>query len=429
LPIPEAVPGSPINERQLEELLTALAREARATSEKLERELEELQGDAHQGIDHQLTEGQRPQCQVGKKLSQTREEKYELQEQKSVVVQGECKLDNQKIGDQKSQPQMEVQQKQEKQSSQESQECERGQIIEGSVSKSECTGKKDNVSRNEPSALCHTQVESSSTLPQPTEERFAKGSLQIEESPCDSKLEQTLPNLSKGTEAADKEQTSDVLPYIHDSGRCADCEVPRGNVDTSKENTGHYDETDSSNNTVGRCDDSDTSYKTARVESSSPSLNHDHEGDAGDVTEPRGRSAADHEPLETNVKAQFSEVAKSAETKELSLSPAELECVVQCANAATAGGDDEVSNELDNSTTERQMSKRCTEGETLGASASPSAAAAAGWYWLPPVADPATVLVACSYCIACVHQIAGLDCLTVLGIILAVVSLVAALVL
>ncbi|XP_069701361.1 uncharacterized protein [Periplaneta americana] len=42
LPLPEVVPGSPMDERQLEELLSALAREARATSEKLERELEEL---------------------------------------------------------------------------------------------------------------------------------------------------------------------------------------------------------------------------------------------------------------------------------------------------------------------------------------------------------------------------------------------------
>lgn len=459
LPILEPVPGSPINERQLEELLTALAREAKATSEKLERELEELQGDAQQGTDtaeqavlekhHQLTEGQRPQCQVGKRPSQTREEKYELQEQKSVVLQGECKLENQKIGDEKSQPQMEVQQEQEKQSSQESQERERGQISEGSkpygsVSKSQFTGKKENVLRemvkgsDEPSPLCHTQVESSSTLTQSTEKRFAKEGLHIEELPCDNKLEQTPPNLSEDTEATGKEQSSDIVPYVLDSGRDADHEVPRGNADTSKENIGHCDETDSSNNTAGRCDDSDTSYRTARVESSSPSLNHDHEGDTGDVTEPRERSAAAHEPLETNAIAQVSEsleeqVSKSAETKELSPSASELECVVQCVDVAAPSGDVEVSNELDNSAAERQMSKSCAEGETLGASASPSAAAAAaaaaGWYCLPPVADPATVLVACSYCIACVHQMAGLDCLTVLSILLAVVSLVAALVL
>lgn len=457
LPIPEAVPGSPINERQLEELLTALAREAKATSEKLERELEELQGDAQQATDiaelavlekhHQLTEGQRPQCQVQKKLSQTREEQYELREQKSVVLQGNWKLENQKIGDQKSQPQMDVQQEQEKQSNQESQERERGQVSEGpkhygSVSKSECTGKKGSVlremvkGRDEPFPLCHTEVESSSMRTESTEKRFSKESLHIEESPYDRKLEQTPSNLSEDTEAEGKEQSSDIVPYILDSRQDADHEVPRGSTDTSKENTGHCDETDSSNNTVGRCDDSDTSYKTARVESSSPSLNHDHEEDTGDITEPRERSAATHEPLETIADAQFSEsleeqVSKSVETKAVSLSASELECVVQCANVAAASGDVEVSNELDNSAAERQMSQSCAEGETLGASASPSTAAtaAAGWYCLRPVADPATVLLACSYCIACVHQVAGLDFLTVLSIILAVVSLVAALVL
>ncbi|XP_033608263.1 uncharacterized protein LOC111866670 isoform X5 [Cryptotermes secundus] len=404
LPIPEAVPGSPINERQLEELLSALAREAKATSEKLERELEELQGNSQQGTDtaeqpvlekdHQLTEGQRPECQVGKKLSQTGEEKYELQEQKSVILQGECKLENQKIGDQKSQPQMEVQQEQEKQSNQESQERERGQISEGSkqygsVSKSQCTGKKDNVLRemvkgsDKPSPLCHTQVESSSTITQSTEKRVTKESLHIEESPCDKKFEQTPSNLSEDTDAAGKEQRSDIVPNIVDSGRDAHHEVPRGNADTSKENTGHCDETDSSNNTASRCDDSDASFKTARVESSSPSLNHDHEGDTGEVTEPQQRSTAANEPVETNANAQFSEsleeqISKSAETQDLSLSASELECGVQCAKVAAASGDVEVSNELDNSAAERQMSKSCAEGETLGASASPSAAAAAG---------------------------------------------------
>ncbi|PNF29594.1 hypothetical protein B7P43_G01632 [Cryptotermes secundus] len=289
---------------------------------------------------------------------------------------------------------MEVQQEQEKQSNQESQERERGQISEGSkqygsVSKSQCTGKKDNVLRemvkgsDKPSPLCHTQVESSSTITQSTEKRVTKESLHIEESPCDKKFEQTPSNLSEDTDAAGKEQRSDIVPNIVDSGRDAHHEVPRGNADTSKENTGHCDETDSSNNTASRCDDSDASFKTARVESSSPSLNHDHEGDTGEVTEPQQRSTAANEPVETNANAQFSEsleeqISKSAETQDLSLSASELECGVQCAKVAAASGDVEVSNELDNSAAERQMSKSCAEGETLGASASPSAAAAAG---------------------------------------------------
>jgi hypothetical protein len=369
----------------------------------------------------QLAERQKPQCQVEQKLWQTREE--------NSVLQRECKSENHKSGDQK----VEVQQEQEEESSHESQDRERGQITEGSkeygsVSKSECTGKKDNVLKeiikgdDETSPLCHTQVGSPSTLAQSTEERFANKNLHIEAAPCDSKSEQTPSNLPVAAEAAGKEQSLD-------SGRVADREVARGIADTLQENAGHCDETDSSNNTAGRCDDSDTSYRTARVESSTPPLNHDHDGNTGDVTEPRETSAAAHEHLETNVKAQFSEsleeqVGKSVETKELSLSPAELDCVVESSShecASVADGDVEVSNELDNSAAERQMSKSCAEGETLGA--------AAGWYCLPPVADPATLLLACSYCIACVHQIAGFDCLTVLGIVLAVMSLVAALVL
>ncbi|XP_067001731.2 uncharacterized protein [Anabrus simplex] len=42
LPVPDGVPGSPIDENQLEELLTALAREARATSDRLDLELQQL---------------------------------------------------------------------------------------------------------------------------------------------------------------------------------------------------------------------------------------------------------------------------------------------------------------------------------------------------------------------------------------------------
>jgi hypothetical protein len=454
LPIPEAVPGSPINERQLEELLTALAREAKATSEKLERELEELQGDTvstQQGANtaeqterdkhNHLGEEQRPLCE----LSQTIEEKCKVFDERSLLRE-ECKSENGKLGDQRSQSQMEAQEEEEdeeKQSSQESQEREGGQRSGGSrecgsVSASEFKERKLDVFRemvervNEPLPLGHTQVQSSGVLAESvaskvlTEERFAEEGLHSEEVP----YEQIPSVFSEDTEVAVKDQSSDNPPDFLESRQDGKHELPQDNSETSK-NTGHCDEADSSDNAAGRCDDSDASYRTAVVGSGSPSLSHDHEGD---VTEPQEGVGAAHEPSAVSVRAQCCEflegqVAKSTDSD---LPSAQLECVVrpaprECANVAAGGSDVEASSELGNSAADRWTD--CETVETVGASASPSAAAAAGWYSLAPAAEPAAVLVACCYCIACVHQIARLDRLTALGIVLAVVSLVAALVL
>jgi hypothetical protein len=450
LPIPEDVPGSPINERQLEELLTALAREAKATSEKLERELEELQGDTvstQQGADtaeqterekhnRQLTEEQRPLCEVGKELSQALEEKCKVFDEKSLL-QEECKSENRKLGGQRSQSQMESQEKEEeeteKPSSQESQEREGvqrsgGSRECGSDSASECEERKLGVFReivervNEPLSLVHTQVQSAGVLA----ESVAEG-LHPEEVP----YEQIPSRLTEDTEVAVKEQSLDNPLDFLESIQAGKHELPQGNSETLK-NTGLCDEADSSDNTAGRCDDSDASYRTAVVGSGSPSLSHDHEGD---VTEPQEGVGATHEPSAVSVRAQCSESLEGqvAESAESNLPSAQLECDVhptsrECANVAAGGSDVEAANELGNSAVDRRT--ECETVETVGASASPSAAAAAaGWYSLAPAAEPAAVLVACCYCIACVHQIARLDRLTALGIVLAVVSLVAALVL
>jgi hypothetical protein len=452
LPIPRTVPGSPINEIQLEELLTALAREAKATSEKLERELEELQGDAlptQQGTDtaeqtvrdehsHQRTEAQRPLSEAGKELPQTAEEKSKLYDQKSELQ--ECKCENQKVRYDRSQPQMEVQQEQE----QESEEREKGQMSEGCrecgpVSEFESPERKVNVLREivegsgEPSPLRHIQVESSGAPAEcvaanvSTEQLFAQADQHLEVT------HQQIPSkLKEDTGIMVKEQSSANPRESLDSSRDGKHNLPVGNTETLR-HIGQCEESDSTDYTAGRCDDSDASYKTAGVGSCSPALSHDQEGNTGDATERQEVTGAAEEPLADSVRAQFSEslegqVAKNAECN---VPSAEAECSVppsceECTDVVRGvdvGGGVEVADELDKSAADRQMSKSCAEGEMLGAST------AAGWYNFPPVPDPAAVLVACSYCIACVNQIAELDTLTVLGIILAVLSLVAALIL
>jgi hypothetical protein len=452
LPIPEAVPGSPIDERQLEELLTALAREAKATSEKLERELEELQGDTVPAVQetdtseqiiqekhkHQFAEDQRPQ--VGKKLSQPLEENFKLQEQKSQV-QDESKYRNQDSGNQMSQPQCEVQ-NQDKQPSQELQECGKGHAEN---LKSVGTEKEDNVSEarekgsEEPASLCHVQAENSTTLIETVtskvlteEERAPKETLHINEAPNENKLQQKSANLIENSESVAEGKESDSPRHILDSSK-----------DTVKELLHGY--TDSSKECASRCD---YSCKTACVESGSPALLHYHQKETDGVhaivTESQEQIDKVHENRETEVSVHLPGtfpisvaecVNQATESKEQTLPSAGFDCIGQstsqgstnvAADSDVEGSNESVAKDFDNSA-DFQVSKSCIEGEELGASAPPSAAA--GWYCLPPLADPATVLVACSYCIACVHQVAGLDLLTVLGIILGIVSLVAALIL
>jgi hypothetical protein len=479
LPIPEAVPGSPIDEGQLEELLTALAREAKATSKKLERELEELQGqtvpaqketDTSEHIieekhNHQFTIDQRPECQAGKGSPQPFEEKCKLEEPKSQLQEG-SKHKNQKTADQNLQPQYEVQEGQDEDQppSQESKEHGKGQLQEesskeyASVPKSALTETEDEVSKerikdeDEASPSCHTQVETSPALADTvasevlTEKLTTKGNLHIEVVPCENKSERGTCNLLENSKASTKEERSDSSPYIFDSKGDADKEPHPGDVG-SKESAGREEESDSSNKISGQCDDSDVSYKTAGVESSSPTSNDGHESKSQDlhviVTELQEHRDTEHERLGTGVRAHIPEtfpvsvkelITETTKYKEHSLPSAELEFIGQSSqgftNVAFGGGvedsSDSVVKDFDNSV-DCQVSKSYTEGEELGMPASPSAAA--GWYCLPPLVDPATVLVACSYCIACTHQIAGLDLLTVLGIILAIVSLVAALIL
>jgi len=475
LPIPEVVPGSPIDERQLEELLTALAREAKATSDKLERDLQELGGNTvpHQAEvvaieetvgeehKHQYTEDQKLPCKVGKKPPQPHEEKP--QEQMSEIRE-ENKNDNLVTGFQNLQPQFEVQHEQDQgqQSSQGPQIHDNKQLCEVSTEcelapKSVCAENEGVVSQerinlgDEVHPVCHIQTESLSIKTAASEILTEQD--KTKESPCvenispENRLEQTPSNLIEHSNAAIKAQTQDSPPEVLESSREADKEPQRGVTESLKESALHHVEAGPSSSSAEGGFHSNTLSKTVRATSSSLVLKHDHEGREVDTrvieTESQEQGGTVHEVPETEVTAQSSEMfplpvaehfTQNTAAEEHSLPSSELECIdhslaEECKSVATSV---EVSNEsaakdFDNLSTDQQVSKSCVEGEDLGASAPPSAAA--GWYCFSPLADPATVLVACSYCIACAHQIAGLDFLTVLGIVLAMVSLVVALIL
>jgi hypothetical protein len=475
LPIPEVVPGSPIDERQLEELLTALAREAKATSDKLERELEELGGDMvpHQNDmaateptlgeekKHQYTDDQNLRCQAGKKLSKPHEENKPREQ--TPELQEEHKNESRVVGYENLQPRLDVQeQDQGQQSSQSPQKHDKEQLYEvctenESAPKSVCAKNEEEVAKerlnvgNEVPPLCHIQTESLSTKAVAsdvlTEHRITKESAYIEKTSDENRLEQTTSNLIENSKTTIKEQRSDSPPELLESSKDASKELRRGVNEPSKESAVRNGEATSSNITADRCNYSDALYKTVRMTSGSPALNHEHEGSAAhthvSVTESQEQGGTVHEVPETEVTAQSSEtfslpvvehLTQNIATEEHSLPSGKLECIEQssaeeCKSVATSVevSNDSVAKDFDNLSTDLNVSKSCIEGEDLGASAPPSAAA--GWYSFSPLADPATMLVACSYCIACAHQIAGLDFLTVLGIVLAMVSLVVALIL
>jgi hypothetical protein len=429
LPIPEAIPGSPINESQLEELLTALAQEAKATSLKLERALEELQADTvptQQGVDtadqrvrekhRQISEEQSQLCELVKEVSQTPEEECKVFDEKPVL-QEEYKSGKQKLGGQRSQPGIEVQEKEEKQSTQESLEGghnsghSRESVSAPGSNERNLSAFKEMV---EPSPLGDTQVADSVASDIVAEEGLTKEDLHPEEEP----YEHIPSSLSEVTEMSLKTQSSDTTPDPPESNQDGTHELRQGNDETSK-NTSH--EADSSDNTAGRCDDSDGSYRTAFLGSGSPPTCHDDEGNSCDVTEPQEGVGEADEPSVASVISRCCEslegqVARSVESN---LPSVQVECGVCPASSEfsdVAGGvsDVEASDEL--------------RGETLGEPASPPAAPA-GWYSLAPTAETAILLVACLYPVACMHQIKQLDRLTAFGIVLVVVSLVAALVL
>lgn len=476
LPIPEVVPGSPIDERQLEELLTALAREAKATSDKLERDLQEVGENTvpHQeemvsveqtiGEEnkHQHTEDQKLRCKVGKKLPQTHEGN-KLQEQMSEVQEGN-KNDNHVNGIQNPQPRFDAQHEKDQgqQSSQGPQIHDNKQLFQVCteyelVPKSLCAENEGVISQerinvgDEVPPVCHIQTESSSIKTAAseilTEQRKTKECPYIENISPENKLEETPSNLIEHSKAAIKEQTAGSPPEVLESSRDGDKQLKRGVTEPLKESAVHHVEAESSSISADRCNHSDTLSKTVRATSSSPVLNHDHEGREVDTrvieTESQEQGGTVHEVPDTEVTAQTSEMfplsvaehfTQNIAAEEHSPPSSKLECIdhslaEKCKSVVTSVevSNGSVAKDFDNLPMDQQVSKSCVEGEDLGASAPPSAAA--GWYCFSPLADPANVLVACSYCIACAHQIAGLDFLTVLGIVLAMVSLVVALIL
>ncbi|GFG40388.1 hypothetical protein Cfor_07222, partial [Coptotermes formosanus] len=424
LPIPDVVPGSPIDERQLEELLTALAREAKATSDKLERELEELGGDTvpnqeevatvepilEEEHKRQYTDDPNLRCQVGKKLSQAHEENI-LQEQ-TPELQEEHKNENRVHGYQNVQSELEEQQEQDEgqQSSQGPQKHDNEQLYEvctgyESAPKSVSAEEERVVSKerfgvgDEVPPLCDIQTESLSTKAVAsevlTEDRVTKDGPYIEKISYENRLEQTPPNLIENSKAPVKELSSDSPPEMLESSKDADQEFRLDVIEPSKESAPGNREAHSSNIASDWCDYSDALCKTVRVTSSSPALNHDHEESTAHthvsviVSQEQGSTV--QEVAETEVTAQFSETfalpvvehfTQNTATEEHSLPSAKPEFIDQssaeeCKGVATSVevSNESVANNFDSLSTDHKVAKSCIEGEDLGASASPSAAA------------------------------------------------------
>ncbi|PSN56896.1 hypothetical protein C0J52_00673 [Blattella germanica] len=424
LPFPEAVPGSPLDEKQLEELLSALAREARATSEKLEKELEELGGDAA------VQNMKANKLPLESQNTQTEKENETDKRSNCTKESQENSKSNQKYGEE---PKLHV----------EEEKIKLKQIINSAQNEStspdaailedqppQCNRSGNNKNKDD----CHTmtQEEASSEmndpnikenvkLPCPTSEPTAHPVLVVEEE-CESEDNSHSKSRSEHSIMDDEKLSSsscsdnyfekqslgvhEDLPFIDSSDRKSMSKSPinvqitdtkepsfKCDVNTLAESDGAICNNDSRSEAV--CRKSKIPVKVKRIESDPLPVPQD------------TMESQECSPCEVRSGSKQSEDKQNMESAISS---------VPVAKDIAAGGDvssDSVVKE---------------EGEDLGASA-PSTSSAAGWYCLSQLEDPANVLVACSYCIACAHQIVGLDFLTVLGIILAIISLLAAFVL
>nr|CAD7395874.1 unnamed protein product [Timema cristinae] len=365
LPVPETIPGSPLDEGQLEELLSALAREAQVTSETLGRELKELAQDAinlpylKDSISKQVNEtsiekpnveqngfivnstknnsdSSLPINQLSECLKQTRKN-LEFKETQSILQQRDQQIkqieDNNLVG-----RDSELQEKQ--------QNMQELKMIE-----------LDEIDQRK-----HKLVEMELQQLAATEERLP------------SLLDDTAPTLD-GLKQNLKEFVESSRTFNNNSGEISTYD----NVNETMENipTKELD----TNKTA------DTSFKEQQCD----------------------QHTKEENPIGINETVSEEAEDKNKERCDTVPSKEEPYCCVQSKDPSSSQADPTKSD-----TDADALPQQCcgSEGEK-----------ACGW-----LLDRAPLWVACSYCIACTHQIAGLDLLMVLGIVLTIISIITALV-
>ncbi|KAJ9597692.1 hypothetical protein L9F63_011446 [Diploptera punctata] len=432
LPVPEVVPGSPLDEQQLENLLSALAREARATSEKLEKELEDLRTEdmaktreettkenriSSDEIDSNISAGERAASQkeghgIEKNNTHIKENIKDLSVQSQETIRQEevhkyhvelqvqisepqgkiiCKTNEIKVesddisdvqksdqGDHEPSNGIQLSENQDK-------GANTGGVknMESSISTSTCPnanseGKTSNCQSME-SVLAENKIPSQNSvysLPVLVveEEKSSESEVRSQDTSfCNMKESISSSNSIVSLDVGNDLVIGEDIPFIDSSDRKSLSKSPVN--DGASKNCSTKDPPNTCGTKLGvvddksdcKCETSNISVKNAVEETPSPVA---------------------HDSCEESV-----------------------QCDVQCSS-------------LDRSS--EQMSDDFCSCKEEGEEASGSAPAA-GWYCHPT--DPASVLVACSYCIACAHHFIGLDFLTVIGIILAIISLVAAFIL
>nr|CAD7587268.1 unnamed protein product [Timema genevievae] len=366
LPVPETIPGSPLDEGQLEELLSALAREAQVTSETLGRELKELTQDAinlpylKDSISKQINESSiKKQTAEQDDLTVT-STKNNSDSSLPIAQLSECLIQTRKNLEFK-----------ETQSIQQQQDQSKKQIEDNDLvgRDPELQEKQRNMQElkmmelDEIDQRKHKLVDMELQQLAATEERLS------------SLLEDTAPTLD-GLKQNLKEFVESSRTFNNNSGEISTYD----NVNETVENI-QTKELDINQ-------PADTSSKEQQCEQ------HIKEENIVVINETVGEESEDRN------KERCDTVPSKEETY----------CCVQSPNDTSSSQADPTKIDTDADALPQQG--RGSEGEK-----------ACGW-----LSDRAPLWVACSYCIACTHQIAGLDLLMVLGIVLTIISIITALV-
>nr|CAD7456021.1 unnamed protein product [Timema tahoe] len=359
LPVPETIPGSPLDEGQLEELLSALAREAQVTSETLGRELKELTQDA---INLPYLKDS-----ISKQINESSIEKQTVEQDDFTVTStspidqlSECLIQTRKNLEFK-----------ETQSIQQQQDQPKKQIEDNDLvgRDPELQEKQRNMQElkmmelDEIDQRKHKLVDMELQQLAATEERLS------------SLLDDTAPTLD-GLKQNLKEFVESSRTFNNNSGEISTYD--------------HVNETMESIQTkeLDINKHADTSSKEQQCEQ------HTKEENTVVINETVGEESEDRNK----------ERCDTVPSKE------EPYCCVQSPNDPSSSQADPTKSDTDADALPQQG--RGSEGEK-----------ACGW-----LLDRAPLWVACSYCIACTHQIAGLDLLMLLGIVLTIISIITALV-
>nr|CAD7256765.1 unnamed protein product [Timema shepardi] len=366
LPVPETIPGSPLDEGQLEELLSALAREAQVTSETLGRELKELTQDAinlpylKDSISKQINEASIEKPNVEQDDFTVNSTKNDSVSSLPISQLSECLKQTRKN--------LEFNETQsiQQQRDQQIKQIEYNNLVGRDP---ELQEKQQNIQElkmkelDEIDQRKHKLVEMELQQLAATEERLP------------SLLDDTAPTLD-GLKQNLKEFVESSRTFNNNSGEISTYD----NVNETTENipTKELD----TNKTA------DTSSKEQQCEQ------HTKEENPMGINETVSEEAED----------------KNQERCDTVPSKEEPYCCVQSPKDPSSSQTDPTKSDTDADALPQQC--RGSEGEK-----------ACGW-----LLDRAPLWVACSYCIACTHQIAGLDLLMILGIVLTIISIITALV-